>query len=109
MKGCQPVTRNGAPIAAFAALGAAGTVLAGCVAGNDAASLRPSQRCDAVAAQRFIGAMASTASGVELMRLTGARSLRWVPPRTIVTAEFRPGRLTVDYDDTMAITRIACG
>ncbi|MCJ2179503.1 I78 family peptidase inhibitor [Novosphingobium sp. 2580] len=53
--------------------------------------------------------MASTASGVELMRLTGARSLRWVPPRTIVTAEFRPGRLTVDYDDTMAITRIACG
>lgn len=69
----------------------------------------PTGECDAEAAQHLLGATASEAVGAELLELTGARQLRWVPPRTAVTMDFRPDRLTVSYDDDLVIERIACG
>lgn len=65
--------------------------------------------CDAVPAQRLVGQRASAETGAQLMRLTMARTLRWVPPRTAVTMDFRGDRLTVTYDDNMVIERISCG
>ena len=64
--------------------------------------------CRAEPAQSMIGTKATTEAGAELLRLTHARTLRWVPPRTAVTMDFRPDRLTVSYDDDMIITRISC-
>ncbi|WAT17621.1 I78 family peptidase inhibitor [Aurantiacibacter sp. MUD11] len=69
----------------------------------------PAGECDAEAAQHLVGATASPDLGAELLELTGARTLRWVPPRTAVTMDFRPDRLTVSYDDDMTIERITCG
>lgn len=65
--------------------------------------------CEASALQGHIGHTASEKSGAMLLQLSGARSLRWVPPRTAVTMDYRPDRLTVGYDDDMKITRIGCG
>ena len=65
--------------------------------------------CDASALQEHLGHTASEKSGAILLELSGARSLRWVPPRTAVTMDYRPDRLTVGYDDDMKITRISCG
>jgi hypothetical protein len=31
-----------------------------------------------------------------------------VPPRTAVTMDFNPSRLTVNYDDNSIITTVAC-
>ncbi|MGC1270205.1 MAG: I78 family peptidase inhibitor [Croceibacterium sp.] len=73
--------------------------------GSDADAVQ----CDAAPAQSHIGHKASVASGTELMRITHARTLRWVPPRTAVTMDFRADRLTVSYDDNMVIERISCG
>ncbi|HMO68727.1 MAG TPA: I78 family peptidase inhibitor, partial [Novosphingobium sp.] len=42
-------------------------------------------------------------------RATGARTLRWMPPRTAVTMDYRADRLTVSYDDNRIIERISCG
>ncbi len=67
------------------------------------------ETCDAAAAQGMIGERATSALGGELQALTGARTLRWVPPRTAVTMDYRMDRLTVSYDDDMRIGRIACG
>lgn len=69
----------------------------------------PEGSCDAELAQGMIGARATSAAGAELLELTGAATLRWVPPRTAVTMDFRPDRLTVTYDDDMIIERITCG
>lgn len=69
----------------------------------------PQADCDAELAQGLIGTAASETVGAELLELTGARTLRWVPPRTAVTMDFRPDRLTVSYDDDMIIERITCG
>ncbi len=65
--------------------------------------------CDASGVQDHVGHTASAEAGATLLRLTGATTLRWVPPRTAVTMDFRPDRLTVSYDDDMIIERITCG
>ncbi|MCB2065916.1 MAG: hypothetical protein KDE15_04655 [Erythrobacter sp.] len=65
--------------------------------------------CDASGVQDHLGHRASAESGATLMRLTGATTLRWVPPRTAVTMDFRPDRLTVTYDDNYVIEQISCG
>ncbi|KUO54550.1 MAG: hypothetical protein APF78_03475 [Sphingomonadales bacterium BRH_c3] len=65
--------------------------------------------CDASALQEHIGHKASERSGAILLELSGARTLRWVPPRTAVTMDYRPDRLTVSYDDNYVIERISCG
>ena len=65
--------------------------------------------CDATEAQAMIGKRATADLGAELLAVSGARALRWVPPRTAVTMDFRPDRLTVSYNDAMTIERISCG
>lgn len=64
--------------------------------------------CNPEAAQHLIGSKATADVGADLLRLTHATALRWVPPRTAVTMDFRADRLTVPYDDDMVITRISC-
>lgn len=75
--------------------------------GNEPPPRNPGE-CKADAAQHLIGNKATGETGAELLRLTGATTLRWVPPRTAVTMDFRADRLTVSYDDDMVITRISC-
>ena len=69
----------------------------------------PAGECDASSVQDAIGQKATAELGAHLLELTGARTLRWVPPRTAVTMDFRPDRLTVSYNDDMVIERISCG
>lgn len=64
--------------------------------------------CRAEPGQRFIGTRATAAVGAQLLAATGAKILRWVPPRTAVTMDFNPSRLTVSYDDAMIITQVSC-
>ncbi len=69
----------------------------------------PGGECQAEPApQRLIGRKATAELGSELLRITGARTIRWVPPRTAVTMDFRADRLTVSYDDDMLVTQISC-
>lgn len=65
-------------------------------------------RCQAAPGQAFIGQTASTQTGAAMLRATNAAEIRWVPPRTMVTMEFKYGRLTVGYDDAMTIASVAC-
>ena len=88
-------------------------LLGGCASVSDEMAeplkVKPAGECDASELQSHIGHTASEKSGAILLELSGARTLRWVPPRTAVTMDYRPDRLTVSYDDDMAITRISCG
>ncbi|CAH0497550.1 I78 family peptidase inhibitor [Novosphingobium sp. CECT 9465] len=93
---------------AFAAV----MTLAGCAdRGSPPESLpaAPQGTCAAEPAQDRVGQKATADLGVELLRRTGARKLRWVPPRSAVTMDFRADRLTVGYDDDYTIVRISCG
>jgi hypothetical protein len=64
--------------------------------------------CQRDAGQRFVGMKASGEVGRAMMTATGATILRWVPPRTAVTMDFNPSRLTVSYDDDYVITTVSC-
>ncbi len=65
--------------------------------------------CNAESAQYAVGQKTSVALAAELMKKTGSNTLRWIPPRTVVTMDFRSDRLNISYDDNMVIDRISCG
>ncbi len=87
--------------------------LAACAASEAPAETAPPPPAEAVcspdAVQSLIGRTATADVGAQLLKGSGARTLRWVPPRTAVTMDFRPDRLTVSYDDALKIERISCG
>lgn len=90
----------------------ASALLAACApvdAAEDLPAREPAGECDASAVQDHIGHRASAAAGQTLLDLTGATTLRWVPPNTAVTMDFRADRLTVSYDQNMIIEVISCG
>lgn len=68
-----------------------------------------SAMCDAEAAQSFVGQKATAESGARIRGKTGARQLRWGPPDSAWTMDFRPDRVNVRYDRDMTITEITCG
>jgi hypothetical protein len=57
----------------------------------------------------FIGQTATADIGAELLKTSGAKTLRWGAPGMAMTMDFRPDRLTVSYDEKMAITSARCG
>ena len=65
--------------------------------------------CDAANLTGHVGQKATSALGATMLAASGAKTLRWAPPRTALTMEFRPDRLTVAYDDDMVITSVRCG
>ena len=68
----------------------------------------PEGSCRAEPGQRFVGTRATAEVGTQMLAATGAKILRWVPPRSAVTMDFNPSRLTVSYDDNYVITTVAC-
>ncbi|MXP00057.1 peptidase inhibitor I78 [Altererythrobacter xixiisoli] len=85
--------------------------LAGCATTGDAGAGDGGEngQCDAAAGQRFVGSKASADVGQQLLRATGAKQLRWGPPNSAMTMDFRQDRLTVSYDAAMTIDRVSCG
>ena len=85
--------------------------LAGCV--QSTAVEQPEYRevgqsgeCDADLAKSFVGQRATTDSGAAILRATGASTLRWGPPDSVFTMDYRPDRVNVMYDAEMAITEV---
>ena len=86
-------------------IAAGATALAGCATTETAQN----NFCNADPAQAFVGQKADAAAGLAIRQATGADELRWGPPRSAMTMDFRQGRVTVAYDDAMIITSVACG
>lgn len=65
--------------------------------------------CKGEALQQFVGQKVSAELGAAALKTSGARTLRWAPPRSAVTMDYRPDRLTISYDDDLKVTTIGCG
>lgn len=65
--------------------------------------------CRSEQLHRFAGQPATQALGAEVIRVTGARTLQWVPMGTMVTMEFRGDRVRVWLDERNIVTRATCG
>ncbi len=91
----------------------AALALAGCAAAAPPPDAAPPAHdiqgtCRREPGQRFVGMKATGDLARQMLAATGAKILRWVPPRTAVTMDFNPSRLTVSYDDDYVITKVSC-
>jgi len=92
-------------------------LLTGCAttaAVEDAATAEDGQdashvTCNAIAAQYHVGHDATQGMGAAILKDSGAASLRWGPPGSAWTMDYRPDRVNVNYDAKMKITSITCG
>ena len=65
--------------------------------------------CNAGTVQSHVGQSADQAAGAAILKASGARALRWGPPRSAWTMDYRQDRVNVRYDDAMTIVEIICG
>lgn len=94
------------------ALAGTSLLLAACATtpGSEGPTAPPAaMECNAAPAQSLVGQRASAETGSQALRSTGARSLRWGPPRSAWTMDYRQDRVNVRYDDSMTITEVTCG
>jgi hypothetical protein len=66
-------------------------------------------RCDASKAQKLLGRPRSAKLGAQALRLSGAKTLRWIAPGTMVTMDFRENRLNLRTDPRNRVVKIDCG
>ena len=65
--------------------------------------------CRQQAFEEFIGQVASSSVGAEMLRVSGAGVIRWVQPGMRVTMDYRADRLTVRLADNNRIITASCG
>jgi len=65
--------------------------------------------CKADAAQSYVVQTATPDLGGAILKASGARTLRWGPPRSAMTMDYRVDRVNVMYDDAYKITQVTCG
>ncbi|WP_162249693.1 I78 family peptidase inhibitor [Altererythrobacter sp. Root672] len=102
----MPMTK----VMALAAAAAAALILGGC-ATTDAGHHEDfvGGKCKAEPGQTFVGQRATVATGAGIQKVTGSAILRWAPPNSALTMDFREERVTVAYDKDMVIERVTCG
>lgn len=65
--------------------------------------------CNAAKAQSLVGRTADAAAQAEALRLTGAKTLRVLPPGAMMTMDFRSDRLNIKTDGSNKILSFDCG
>jgi hypothetical protein len=90
-------------------IAAGATALSACATTTSGDGTSFGGKCNAEPAQRFVGEKADVAHGHAIQQITGSELLRWAPPRSALTMDFREERVTIAYDDAMTITMITCG
>lgn len=84
-------------------------LLASCAQTLQVDSNMPEETCSADKAQALVGQPASQELAAEALKLSGARSVRWLRPGMAVTMDYRAGRLNITLDDANRVERLTCG
>ena len=62
-----------------------------------------------MAADGFVGRTASTELGGEMMRMSGATTLQWIPEGGVVTMDYRADRLNIQLGPDGRVASLRCG
>lgn len=68
----------------------------------------PGHACSNARLQQFVGQARSADLAAQMLQVSGGATIRWVPPGTAVTMEFRSDRLTVFMDAQNRVERLSC-
>jgi hypothetical protein len=66
-------------------------------------------RCDTTRVHSFVGVLGTADVGKAIFKRSGAKQLRWIPPGTMVTMDYRTDRLNIRTDARNFVTAIDCG
>ncbi len=69
----------------------------------------PGHICQTNGLNTFVGQQANSETGARALKQSGAKSLRWIPPNSVVSMDYRQDRLNIEYNEDMKITRVNCG
>ena len=69
----------------------------------------PGYVCNANDLQALIGEQANENTGELALKRSKAKKLRWIPPNSAITMDYRMDRLNISYNEEMAITKVNCG
>jgi hypothetical protein len=69
----------------------------------------PGHKCQTSGTDKFIGQSGTRENGATILRASNAAVLRWAPPNTMLTMDFREDRVTIWLDAASKITKIRCG
>ena len=69
----------------------------------------PGHKCDAANTNQYVGQLGTADTGAAILRATKAAVLRWAPPNTMLTMDYREDRVTIWVDEAKKITKIRCG
>lgn len=69
----------------------------------------PGHVCRAESTARFVGKTGTRMMGAAIKDLTHAAVLRWAPPGTMLTMDYRADRVTIYLDANRKITKVTCG
>ncbi|PKP87935.1 MAG: hypothetical protein CVT78_06475 [Alphaproteobacteria bacterium HGW-Alphaproteobacteria-17] len=67
------------------------------------------KQCNIDAVQSHVGQTATPELGARILKEAEGRTLRWGPPRSAMTMDYRSDRVNIMYDDAYKITQITCG
>lgn len=67
------------------------------------------KQCNVDAVQSYVGQTATPDLGARILKEAEGRTLRWGPPRSAMTMDYRSDRVNIMYDDAYKITQITCG
>ncbi|AQR73088.1 I78 family peptidase inhibitor [Sphingomonas sp. LM7] len=81
----------------------------GCMQTLPPATDAPGVECNAAKLDTLVGKTRSAAVEAEALRLSGAKSVRWLAPDSVATMDFRVDRLNLYTDASGKITRAGCG
>ncbi len=93
---------------------AAALPLAACAASEGPAGSTPpappaEMACNSDAVESYVGQTASSERGGAILKAAGARTLRWGPPRSAMTMDYRQDRLNIEIDGQNRIISANCG
>ena len=83
--------------------------LAACVPTPKTETMTDNSGCGDGKVARLVGKVWTESMRDQVMKTSGARTLRVIAPDTIVTMDFRPDRLNVETDAQGRIIRFRCG
>lgn len=66
-------------------------------------------KCDATEATDLVGKVADAALGADALKRSGARTIRWLRPDSMMTMDYRVDRLNVKIDAANQVTGFTCG
>ena len=109
LAGCAPMAVDADGAAAIGNIADAPATAPAGSSGDVAMMDSPAATCDAATLGDLVGRPRSDGLRAVALKRSGASVVRWLPPGTITTMDYRRDRLNIELSEAGRVTRLRCG